>query len=56
MRLTRSAPAHEKPSPDPDAVAERLAATQHEIEVGVRRIDDDGAGRLARFIVHQLSL
>ena len=33
---------------DADAVAHRLAVTEHEIEVGVRRIDDDGAGRLDR--------
>ena len=31
---------------DADAVADRAPATEHVIEIGVGRIDDDGAGRL----------
>ncbi len=32
---------------DADAVAHRLAIAEHQVEIGVRGIDDDGAGRLA---------
>ena len=41
---------------DADAVAHRLAAAEHQIEIGVRRIDDDGAGRLLGGEVDQLPL
>src|ERR1039457_1533130 len=36
---------------DAAAVADRLAVAEHEIEEGVRGIDDDGAGRLAAGVV-----
>ena len=40
---------------DADAVADRLAVAEHVVEIGVRRIDDDGAGRLAGRIVDDLA-
>jgi hypothetical protein len=41
---------------DADAVAHRLAVAEDEIKEGVRRIDDDGAGRLTRRIGDDLAL
>ena len=41
---------------DADAVAQRLAAAERQIEIGVRRIDDDRAGRLLGGVVDQLLL
>ena len=41
---------------DADAVADRLAVAEHEIEERVRGIDDDGAGRLVAGIVDDLPL
>src|SRR5262249_31349939 len=38
-----------------DAVAERLAAAEHEVEVGVRGVDDDSAGRLVARIADDLA-
>src|SRR5262249_44811434 len=38
---------------DANAVTHRLAAGLHEVEIGVGRIDDDRADRLARLIVHK---
>ena len=38
---------------DADAVAQRLALAEHEIEVGVRRVDDERAGRLLGVVVDQ---
>src|SRR3954454_17192103 len=40
---------------DPDAVAQRLAVAEHEVEVGVRRIDQDRAGRLLGDVIDQRS-
>src|SRR5262249_60378804 len=40
---------------DADAVAHRLAAAHHQVEVGVRRVDDDRAGRLAGPVVDDLT-
>src|SRR5262245_4600195 len=40
---------------DADAVTPGLAARHHEIEEGVGRIDDDGAGRLAGPVVDDLA-
>ena len=40
---------------DADAVAQRLAVAEHVIEERVRRIDDDGAGRLAGAVVDDLA-
>ena len=40
---------------DADSVAHRLAAAEHEIEIGIRRIHHDGARGLARRIAHQLT-
>ena len=39
---------------DPDAVAERLAVAENVIKKGVRRIDDDGAGRFLAGIADDL--
>src|SRR5262249_16279168 len=39
---------------DADAVAHRLAAAHHQVEVGVRRVDDDGTGCLAGPVVDDL--
>ena len=39
---------------DPDAVAERLAVAEDVIKKGVRRIDDDGAGRFLAGIADDL--
>src|SRR4029078_1606905 len=41
---------------DANAVADRLAATEHIIEIRVRRIDDDGAGRFATAVAGALAL
>src|SRR5204863_6328279 len=41
-------------APDPDAVADRLAAVLHEIEQALSRIDDDGAGLLGAGIFDDL--
>ena len=41
---------------DAHAVADRLAAAEHQIEVGVRGIDNNGAGRLLGGKVDQLPL
>ena len=38
---------------DANPVAKRLALAEHEIEIGVRRIDDDRAGRLLGVVVDQ---
>src|SRR5262249_58139077 len=38
-----------------DAVTHRLAAAHHQVEVGVRRVDDDRAGRLAGPVVDDLA-
>ena len=38
---------------DANPVAQRLALAEHEIEIGVRRIDDDRAGRLLGVVVDQ---
>src|SRR5439155_7401516 len=40
---------------DADAVAHRLAVAEHEVKIRVRRIDDDGARRLAGAIVDDLA-
>jgi hypothetical protein len=40
---------------DPDAVAQGLAVSEHEVEVGVRRIDQDRAGRLLGDVIDQRS-
>src|SRR5262245_26768330 len=40
---------------DADAVAHRLAAAHHQVEVGVQRVDDDRAGRLAGPVVNDLA-
>ena len=40
---------------DADAVAHRLAVAEHQIKVSVRRIDDDGAGRLLGDVIHELA-
>ena len=42
--------------PDADAIADRLAVAEREIEIGVRRIDDDRARRFARRIIDELLL
>src|SRR5262249_975241 len=41
---------------DADAVTQRLAVAEHEIEIGVRRIDDDRAGRLLGIVVDERAL
>src|SRR5262245_37254282 len=41
---------------DADAVAHRLAATEHVIKVCVRRIDDDCTGRFAAAVADDLAL
>src|SRR5262245_50678353 len=41
---------------DADAVAKRLAAAEHQIEVCIWRIDDDRSGRLFGTKIHQLLL
>src|SRR5205085_6977573 len=41
---------------DADAVADRAAAGLYEIEKGVRRIDDDRAGRFAAIVGDDLAL
>src|SRR5262249_9195112 len=38
-----------------DAVAHGLAARHHEVEIGVGRVDDDGARRLAGAVVDHLA-
>ena len=40
---------------DADAVAHCASVAEHEIKIGVRRVDDDRAGRFARRIVHDLA-
>src|SRR5262249_2290013 len=40
---------------DADAVTHRLAAAHHQVEVGVRRVDDDRPGRLAGPVVEDLA-
>src|SRR5205085_1695165 len=40
---------------DADAVADRAATGLHEIKIGVRRVDDDGAGRLAAVVGDDLA-
>ncbi len=41
---------------DTNAVADRLTAAEHIIEIGIGRIDDDGAGRLAGGVADGLPL
>src|ERR1700691_4789504 len=41
---------------DADAVAPRLSMTQHQIEVGVGGVDNDGAWRFAGSVVNDLAL
>jgi hypothetical protein len=43
-------------APDAHAVAHRLAVAEHQIKVGVRRVDDDRAGGLLGAIVDQSTL
>src|SRR6516162_1118405 len=38
---------------DPNAVTQSLAVAEHEIEIGVRRVDDDRAGRLLGVVIDQ---
>src|SRR6185436_5007571 len=40
---------------DADAIADGTALTEHVIEMGVRRIDDDGAGRLGAVVGDHLA-
>src|SRR5262249_16011125 len=42
-------------APDAAAVADRFAAAEHEIKIGVRRIDDDRSGRFRRRIIDNLT-
>ena len=39
---------------DADAVAQRLAVAEYQIEKGVRRVDDDGPRRFGGDVLHQL--
>jgi hypothetical protein len=56
MRLMRSVPVQVKAfAADADAVTQRLATALHEIKVGVRCVDDDGAGGLDRIVVDDLA-
>jgi hypothetical protein len=41
---------------DADAIADRLAAAERQEQELVRRVDDDGAGRLTAGIIDQLLL
>ena len=41
---------------DSDAVADRFAIAEHKVEIGVRRIDDHGAGGFAGAIIDDLAL
>ena len=41
---------------DADAVADRLTATEHKIKIGVRGIDDDGAGRFRGRVIDLLAV
>src|SRR5450432_2218838 len=41
---------------DADAIADRLTAAEHIIEIGIGRIDDDSTGQLAGRVAHDLAL
>src|SRR5215471_40049 len=38
---------------DPNSVTQRLAVAEYQIEIGVRRIDDDRAGRLLSIVIDE---
>src|SRR5262249_34150985 len=40
---------------DTDAVTDRFAVAEHEVEISVRRIDDNGAGRFTGAIIDDLA-
>ena len=43
-------------TPNTNAVAQRLAAAEHQVEIGVRRINDERSGRFLGRVVDQLLL